>query len=149
MAFYQLDPEVTPREVGMNKETLNKLTSLFRSEVEAGKLFWGAQLAVFRRGKRVLDIGGGFARASDQQPITPETMFVLYSSTKGLAALAMHMLHDRGRFEYDDLVCRYWPEFARNGKERATITHLLGHRIDRKSTRLNSSHVRISYAVFC
>jgi CubicO group peptidase (beta-lactamase class C family) len=129
MAFYQVDPEVTPQEVGMDKETLNKLTSLFRSEVEAGKLFWGAQLAVFRRGKQVLDIGGGFARASDQKPVTPETMFVLYSSTKGLAALAMHLLHDRGLFEYTDLVCRYWPEFARNGKERATITHLLGHRI--------------------
>ncbi len=44
MAFYQVDPEVTPQEVGMDKETLNKLTTLFRSEVEAGKLFWGAQL---------------------------------------------------------------------------------------------------------
>lgn len=129
MAFYQLDPEVTPQEVGMDKETLNKLISLVRSEVETGKLFWGAQLAVFRHGKRVLDIGGGFARASDQKPITPETMFVLYSSTKGLAALAMHMLHDRGLFAYEDLISRYWPEFARNGKERATITHLLGHRI--------------------
>src|SRR5215813_15468795 len=129
MAFYQLDPEVTPREVGMDKETLDRLASLFRSEVEAGKLFWGAQLAVFRRGRRVLDIGGGFARASDQRAVTPETMFVLYSSTKGLAALAMHMLHDRGLFEYDDPIGRYWPEFARTGKERATIAHLLGHRI--------------------
>src|SRR5690554_6962216 len=27
--------------------------------------------------------------------------------------------------------------------------HLLPFRTDRKSTRLNSSHVRISYAVFC
>lgn len=129
MAFYQLDPEVMSQEVGMDKETLQKLATLFRSEVEAGRLFWGAQLAVYRRGKRVLDIGGGFARASDHKPVTPETMFVLYSSTKGLAALAMHMLHDRGRFAYDDLVCRYWPEFARNGKERATIAHVLGHRI--------------------
>ena len=56
-------------------------------------------------------------------------MFVLYSSTKGLAALAMHMLRDRGRFEYDDLISRYWPEFARNGKERATIAHVLSHRV--------------------
>jgi CubicO group peptidase (beta-lactamase class C family) len=129
MTFYQLDPEVTPREVSMDEETLKKLTAMFRAEVEAGRLFWGAQLVVCRRGKRVLDIGGGFARASDQKPVTPETMFVLYSSTKGLAALAMHMLHDRGLFDYDDPVCRYWPEFARNGKEQATIAHLLGHRI--------------------
>jgi len=129
MSFHQRDPEVTPHEVQMDDNTIKKLTHLFRAEVEAKNLFWGAQLALYRRGKRVLDIGGGFARASDQKPVTPETMFVLYSSTKGLAALAMHMLHDRGRFNYDDPVARYWPEFARNGKEKATIAHVLGHRV--------------------
>lgn len=129
MAFYQADPEVTPQEVGMDGEVVKRLTTLFQSEVETGNLFWGAQLAVFRRGKCVLDLGGGLARASGQKPVTPETMFVLYSSTKGLAALAMHMLYDRGLFDYDDPIARYWPEFARNGKEQATITHLLGHRL--------------------
>ncbi len=129
MAFYQLDPEVTPQEVGMDSETVKKLATLFRAEVESGKLFWGAQLAIYRRGKRVLDIGGGLARASDQKPVTPNSMFVLFSSTKGLAALAMHMLQNQGRFQYNDLVSRYWPEFARNGKERATIAHVLGHRV--------------------
>ncbi|MGE0684950.1 MAG: serine hydrolase domain-containing protein [Candidatus Binatia bacterium] len=129
MFFYQLDPEIAPREVGMNEAALTKLVDMFRSEVEAKKLFWGAQLALYRRGKKVLDIGGGFARASDQKPVTPETMFVLYSSTKGLAALAMHILYDRGLFKYDDPVARYWPEFARHGKEKATIAHMLGHRV--------------------
>jgi len=129
MSFYQRDPEVTPHEVGINADALKKLTDKFQAEVEAQKLFWGAQLALYRQGKRVLDIGGGYARVSDQKPVTPETMFVLYSSTKGLAALAMHMLHDRGLFAYDDPVARYWPEFARNGKEKATIAHVLGHRI--------------------
>src|SRR4029453_9074094 len=105
------------------------IATIFRTEVESGKLFWGPQLSIFRRGKRVLDIGGGLARASGQKPVAPETMFVLYSSTKGLAALAMHMLHDRGRFQYEDLVSRYWPEFARNGKERAMIAHVLSHRV--------------------
>jgi CubicO group peptidase (beta-lactamase class C family) len=129
MSFYQLDPEVAPREVGVDEAALTKLVDMVRTEVEAKNLFWGAQLALYRRGKRVLDIGGGFARASDQKPITPETMFVLYSSTKGLAALAMHILHDRDLFAYDDPVARYWPEFARNGKEKATIAHVLGHRV--------------------
>jgi CubicO group peptidase (beta-lactamase class C family) len=129
MAFYQQEPEVTARDVNMNADTLKKLTDLFQSEVESGRLFWGAQLAVYRRGKRVLDIGGGLARASDQLPVKPNTMFVLYSSTKGLAALATHMLHDRGTFDYDDPICRYWPEFAQHGKEKATIAHALAHRV--------------------
>ena len=86
MTFYRLDPDVAPRDVGMDDDTLKRLTDLFQAEVEAQKLFWGAQLALYRRGKRVLDIGGGFARASDRKPVTSDTMFVLYSSTKGLAA---------------------------------------------------------------
>ena len=129
MAFYQLEPEVSPQAVAMEAGTVEKLTDLFRTEVEAQKLFAGAQLVVFRKGQKVVDIGGGEARISDHTPVQPETMFVLYSSTKGLAAQCMHMLHDRGKFNYDDLVSRYWPEFAQNGKESATITHLLGHRI--------------------
>src|SRR3989442_11191337 len=34
-------------------------------------------------------------------------------------------------------------------RDRASKTNLYDRRLDRKSTRLNSSHVRISYAVFC
>ena len=129
MTWYQQEPDVAPREVDMNADRVAELSDLFHHAVEEQKLFWGAQLAVFRHGKKVLDLGGGWARASDHKPVRPDTMFVLYSSTKGLAALCMHMLHDRRAFEYDDLVSKYWPEFAQNGKERATITHMLGHRI--------------------
>ena len=129
MAFYQLDPEVTPQAVDMDTEVVERLSRTFRTAVEEQQLFAGAQLAVFRKGKKVLDLGGGVARLSTETPVQPETMFTLYSSTKGLAALCMHMLHDRGTFKYDDRVARYWPEFAQNGKETATITHMLGHRI--------------------
>ena len=129
MSFYQVAPEVTPPLVDMDRAPVEKIVSMMREELDSGRLFWGAQLAIFRHGKRVLDIGGGLARVSNERHVSSNTMFVLYSSTKGLAALAMHMLRDRGRFEYDDLISRYWPEFARNGKERATIAHVLSHRV--------------------
>src|SRR3989442_6986702 len=35
------------------------------------------------------------------------------------------------------------------GEERGLVRSFRRRRLDRKSTRLNSSHVRISYAVFC
>ena len=129
MTFYQLDPEVTPQAVDMDVEVVEKLAHTFRTAVEEQQLFSGAQLAVFRKGKKVLDLGGGVARLSNNAPVQPETMFTLYSSTKGLAALCMHMLHDKGKFNYEDRVGQYWPEFAQNGKENATITHVLGHRV--------------------
>ena len=95
MSFYQLDAEVSPESVGMDGAVVNQMIAMFRNAIEDQTLFAGAQLAVFRNGKRVVDVGGGMARVSDQTPVRPETMFTLYSSTKGLAALCMHMLHDR------------------------------------------------------
>src|SRR5690606_41899011 len=38
---------------------------------------------------------------------------------------------------------------AHSGTSRSYMRAALSPRIDRKSTRLNSSHVKISYAVFC
>jgi CubicO group peptidase (beta-lactamase class C family) len=35
--------------------------------------------------------------------------------------------HSRGWLDYDELVCKYWPEFAQNGKENITIRQLLSH----------------------
>src|SRR5690554_1778685 len=38
---------------------------------------------------------------------------------------------------------------AKLARQHGTLTYVLNSAVDRKSTRLNSSHVRISYAVFC
>ena len=47
-------------------------------------------------------------------------MSVSFSTTKGVTATALHILVDRGLLDYDDPVAKYWPEFAREGKERIT-----------------------------
>jgi CubicO group peptidase (beta-lactamase class C family) len=54
-------------------------------------------------------------------------MVVVYSTTKGLAAMAMALAYSRGLLDYDEPVCKYWPEFAQNGKEKITIRQLLAH----------------------
>jgi len=53
---------------------------------------------------------------------------VLWSSTKPFIAVALLQLIEEGRAALDDRVSRHIPEFGRNGKERATIVHLLTHR---------------------
>ena len=98
--------------------------------LEKGELFHGAQLAVYRRGVRVLEAGGGLARVRTRVPVTPETLFVMFSATKGLAGLAMLMLYERGAFHYDEPVVKYWPEFASvvPEKRQVTIRHVMSHR---------------------
>src|SRR5690554_7096423 len=52
-----------------------------------------------------------------------------------------------GNVQHDQEVCLR--ELLYEGKKRGPVESILSPAQDRKSTRLNSSHVRISYAVFC
>ena len=130
MNVYRLDPDVHPSEVGMDAAALDQMAAIFAEAVERSELIGGAQMAVYRNGKRVLEVGGGMARPRLGVPVTPETMFVMFSCTKGLAAVAMWMLHERGLFDFDDPVVKYWPTFASRVPEKATVTirHVMGHR---------------------
>lgn len=51
----------------------------------------------------------------------------MFSTTKGVSAMAMALAHSKGYFEYDEKVSKYWPEFAQNGKENVTVRQLLSH----------------------
>ena len=54
-------------------------------------------------------------------------MVVVYSASKGLAAMTLALAHSRGWLDYDERVRIYWPEFAQQGKERITVRQLLAH----------------------
>ena len=120
-----------PDAVGMDAEKLEQVKQLFHAQIEDG-LHPGAGLAVYRYGNLVLDIHGGVSDVRDggsaTQPVTRETMFVLMSSTKPLAASCLYMLKERGKISWDDPVSTYWPEFGQNGKETVTVRHVLTHR---------------------
>jgi CubicO group peptidase (beta-lactamase class C family) len=54
-------------------------------------------------------------------------MVIIYSATKGLAAMTLAVAHSRRWLDYEERVSTYWPEFAQAGKERITVRQLLGH----------------------
>ncbi|MDQ4420993.1 serine hydrolase [Sphingobium sp. DEHP117] len=92
---------------------------------ERGEL--GASLAIYLDGKLVVDLWGGIADTSTGCPWEESTMAVVFSATKGMAAICMHMLADQGLLEFDKPVAAYWPEFAANGKENITVAMALSH----------------------
>lgn len=59
---------------------------------------------------------------------TPDTPMCLFSTSKGITALLMHMLQEDGLINVSDPVAFYAPEFARKGKENITIHQILAHR---------------------
>ncbi len=86
----------------------------------------GAAVCIYHRGEKVVDIWGG-TRDEKGTPWEPDTIALSYSTTKGVASTLAHILADRGLFDYDDPVARYWPEFAQAGKEKITIRQIMCH----------------------
>eukprot|EP01045_Picozoa_sp_COSAG04_P009219 COSAG04_NODE_529_length_13029_cov_3.203248_9_plen_379_part_00 len=90
-----------------------------------------AQLVIYKDGAVVVDLWG----SSDEEGVStaPEggydgdTLQIVYSSGKAIAATVMAMAVDRGLLQYDDPVAEHWPEFAQNGKEHITLADVLRH----------------------
>jgi CubicO group peptidase (beta-lactamase class C family) len=87
----------------------------------------GASAAVYHRGVRVVDIWGGSFDATNDRPYDDSTLQLMFSTTKGIVAIAVAMCVQRGLLDYDEKVATYWPEFAAHGKGGATVAQLMSH----------------------
>jgi CubicO group peptidase (beta-lactamase class C family) len=74
----------------------------------------------------VVDAWAG-TRDDSGAPWQEDTLVLSYSTTKGVLSTLLHILVDRGLADYDDPVCRHWPEFGQAGKEEITLRQLLCH----------------------
>jgi CubicO group peptidase (beta-lactamase class C family) len=78
-------------------------------------------------GRKVVDLWGGVRDARDGSPWEEHTLVLVYSTSKGLSAMTLALLHSRGLLDYDERVTTYWPEFGQAGKGAVTVRQLLGH----------------------
>jgi CubicO group peptidase (beta-lactamase class C family) len=87
----------------------------------------GGACCVYVDGEKIVDLWGGVRNKKTGEPWERDTMVVVHSATKGLAAMTLAVAHSRGWLDYDERVCAYWPEFAQQHKERITVRQLLAH----------------------
>lgn len=87
----------------------------------------GGAVCAYRFGEKVVDLWGGVRDRQSGRPWCADTMTIVHSTTKGLAAMVMALAHSRRWIDYDERVATYWPEFAQRGKERITVRQLLSH----------------------
>ena len=96
-----------------------------RNFAERGEL--GGACAAYVGGEKVVDLWGGVRDARSGEPWRDDTLVLVYSTSKGLAAMTLALAHSRGWLDYDERVASYWPEFAQAGKGEVTVRQLLGH----------------------
>ena len=91
----------------------------------------GGACCIYRHGEKVVDLWGGVRDKREPPgrgaPWEEDTMTLVYSATKGMAAMTLAVAHSRGWLDYEERVCTYWPEFAQQGKDKMTVRHLLAH----------------------
>ena len=107
-------------------EGYGKVADAFRRNLSSGKEI-GAAVAVYRDGHKVVDLWGGYLNGDTRAPWEQDTLVNVFSTTKGVASLAVAVAASRGLIDYDARVVDYWPEFAQAGKGAITVRQLLGH----------------------
>lgn len=127
--------EIDPREVGLDRKIIDAIWQQAMAAYRTG-LYPALALCIRRRGKVVLDrsIGHVSGNAPHDPPdarkvvATPSTLFNMFSASKMVTAMLVHLCDQRGLLHLDDSVARYLPEFGEHGKGRMTIRHVLTHR---------------------
>jgi CubicO group peptidase (beta-lactamase class C family) len=97
--------------VGASDERFGRIDELLQSFVDE-QGFVGASVAVFRHGEIVYAGERGQRDREADLPMTADTIFRLYSTTKPIVATAMMTLVDEGRLALDDPVATWIPAFA-------------------------------------
>ena len=96
-----------------------------RNFTERGEI--GAACAIYRDGRKVVDLRGGYRDGSTRTPWREDTMVVMLSTTKGVASPAL--AHSGGLLDDDERVAAYWPQFAWRGKGQSTVRQRLSHQV--------------------
>ncbi len=115
---------MTAVETGLN----TKVQGLIDSFIESGRQI-GIQVSVYKDGEKVVEAVAGQMGPDDPRPMQNDTLVNAFSVTKGVASTAIHILADRGEIEYDVPVAKYWPAFAKNGKDKVTVRQAMSHQV--------------------
>jgi CubicO group peptidase (beta-lactamase class C family) len=134
-AVTTVGPEADPEALGVDAEVVERIwraaQDLYRTGVHPA-----LQLCVRRHGDVLIDRAIGHARGNgpedppgaEKVPVDTDTPFLVYSASKAVTAMVVHLLQERGALDISDRVSDYIPEYAKHGKGKTTIAHVLAHR---------------------
>ncbi|KAI8547718.1 hypothetical protein RHMOL_Rhmol07G0217500 [Rhododendron molle] len=103
-----------------------KLRQLLVELGDADKIL-GIQVCAYKDGEVIIDTSAGMLGRYDPRPVQPDSLFPVFSVTKGIAAGMLHWLVDNGKLRLDENVGNVWPQFRVNGKDLIKVHHVLNH----------------------
>ncbi|KAJ3087810.1 hypothetical protein HK102_010234 [Quaeritorhiza haematococci] len=88
----------------------------------------GASFAAYVDDEPVVELYGGFHDTKYNRHYTPDSLTLIFSSSKVVEGIVATYLVDKGLLSFEDKISDFWPEFAQGNKENVTVRCLLGHR---------------------
>ncbi|KAK6137184.1 hypothetical protein DH2020_029071 [Rehmannia glutinosa] len=104
----------------------DKLRKLLIELGNADKVL-GIQVCAYKDGEVIIDTAAGVLGRYDPRPVQPDSLFPVFSVSKGITAGMVHWLVDKGKLKLEDRVASVWPEFGSNGKDQIKVHHVLNH----------------------
>jgi CubicO group peptidase (beta-lactamase class C family) len=131
---------IKPEKAGLSSDTLRLAEAKMQQYLDSGK-FAGVSLFVMKDDKTVWRTNLGYAEKQSGKLLTDSSIFRIYSMTKPVTTVALMTLFDEGKFQLDDKVSQYIPDFKETmvynpevkkdslefQKNEMTIRHLLTH----------------------
>ena len=111
---------------GYAEDGFGAVADAFRANFDGVEL--GAGFCLYVDGRKVVDLTGGYADVERTRPYDDDSLQLVFSSTKGVAAICLAMLFEQGMLDYEAKVASIWPEFGAAGKENIPISWPLSHR---------------------
>ncbi|HZR12613.1 MAG TPA: serine hydrolase domain-containing protein [Acidimicrobiia bacterium] len=111
---------------GFTEPGFEQVRDAFAKNFEAGREI-GAAFCAYHRGRPVVDLWGGETNVRTHAPWERDTMVVVFSTTKGAAAVCANKLAQENRLDVTAPVVEYWPDFGTAGKTGITVEQLLSH----------------------
>ena len=101
----------TPEELGLSSSRLDRVTDWLNQQVESERLA-GASTMICRNGRIGYLESAGQSDRENGKPFDASTIVRIFSMTKPITSVAAMMLYEEGRYQLDDPVAKYLPEFT-------------------------------------
>lgn len=106
---------------------IQEFAELFLNHLTRSGKERGAQLAVYWKGELIVSAVSGISDIETGDLVDRETLFPVYSVTKGITSTIAHQIVEKGLIHYDTRLADIWPEFGANAKSDLTFRHALTH----------------------
>lgn len=123
---FRTNRDLEPAQNGHVSHGFDVVAQAFAANLE-NHLDIGAAFVVTLNGNVIVDLCGGHVDEMRSAPVHHDTLFAIWSATKGATATCVALLVERGVLDYEAPVATYWPAFRAMGKGRVTLGQLMSH----------------------